>query len=329
MRNYIFCTFCTIAMLLLHSKSLAQDYGGDIIELDEKNYIPTSQKYQYMFIQFYSSECDVCRRLNPEYSEVVRTVRTFSDQIAIAKMNADTNPDVAKRFEVYGYPTFIFVENKDFAHYFGGQSAREMADWIKKKISPIVKKIFEESDLEAVRKEYEVAVLYGGEIENRLYNNFLDIASDSLEDCTMIFLATANKELLQKYNLTKDGEVAIFHVYTKDPILLRGDFDPTELYGFVGSNQFPDVMPFSPKVAERIFGKMLTTMFLLRGRTSDGYAAQQVLIDAKDDLKSELKLSIADITETIGLRLMEFLGVKIGDLPAVYLSAVTHDVTYA
>ena len=94
-------------------------------------------------------------------------------------------------------------------------------------------------------------------------------------------------------------------------------YDPTTLYNFVSDNQYPIVKPFSPKIAELVFGRMNTSIFLFTGKRKQYEAAQKEFISAKDSIQDSISLVLVDITESLGQRVFEFLKVSFKELPAV------------
>ena len=57
-------------------------------------------------IDFYADWCPPCRALGPI---IDRLAEEFSGRIKFIKINSDEEPELAKRFQVTGLPTLVFV----------------------------------------------------------------------------------------------------------------------------------------------------------------------------------------------------------------------------
>lgn len=59
-------------------------------------------------VDFWAPWCGPCRMVAPILDELAKE---YGEQIVIAKVNTDENPQWASRFGVQGIPTMLFVKN--------------------------------------------------------------------------------------------------------------------------------------------------------------------------------------------------------------------------
>ncbi|MFN1835454.1 thioredoxin [Balneola sp. MJW-20] len=59
-----------------------------------------------VLIDFYTDWCQPCKMMNPILKEVKSSM---GDRINVVKINAETNPDAAIRYQVRGVPTLVLI----------------------------------------------------------------------------------------------------------------------------------------------------------------------------------------------------------------------------
>ena len=60
---------------------------------------------QNVLVMFYTADCGHCKVMEPEY-EAVAEILTKADEVALARVDTESNPDIADRFEIDGHPIF-------------------------------------------------------------------------------------------------------------------------------------------------------------------------------------------------------------------------------
>lgn len=81
--------------------------------------IATSDKP--VVVDFWAEWCGPCKLLAPILDEVAGE---NADKIAVAKVNVDENPDLARQFDIMSIPTLIVFKDGQPAHRFQGASGK-------------------------------------------------------------------------------------------------------------------------------------------------------------------------------------------------------------
>ena len=68
-----------------------------------------------LLIDFYASWCGPCKMVSP----IIEEIADERDDVAVAKVNVDEDPELAGLFEVYSIPTLVVLKN-------GNESARSI-----------------------------------------------------------------------------------------------------------------------------------------------------------------------------------------------------------
>ena len=79
-------------------------------------------------VDFWAEWCGPCKMIAPSLEEISNEM----DNIQIAKVNIDENPDIAAQFGIRSIPTLmIFKDGKHADTMVGAQSKSKLLDWIK------------------------------------------------------------------------------------------------------------------------------------------------------------------------------------------------------
>ncbi|MCP3053884.1 thioredoxin [Aurantimonas marianensis] len=79
-------------------------------------------------VDFWAEWCGPCKMIAPSLEEISNEM----DNVRIAKVNIDENPDIAAQFGVRSIPTLMLFKNGEPASVqVGAQSKSKLVDWIK------------------------------------------------------------------------------------------------------------------------------------------------------------------------------------------------------
>ena len=80
-----------------------------IVKLNNQNFeAEVAKSNKIVLVDFWASWCVPCKQTEPIINSLAEE---FKDKIKVAKVNVDTDADIANRFAVRGVPTFLLFKN--------------------------------------------------------------------------------------------------------------------------------------------------------------------------------------------------------------------------
>jgi protein disulfide-isomerase A6 len=86
-------------------------------------------------VEFFAPWCGHCKNLAPVYEELAQAFEFASDKVQIAKVDADAEKELGKRFGVQGFPTLKWFDGKSDSpvDYSGGRDLDSLTSFIAEK----------------------------------------------------------------------------------------------------------------------------------------------------------------------------------------------------
>ncbi|KAL5329017.1 hypothetical protein ACEPPN_002526 [Leptodophora sp. 'Broadleaf-Isolate-01'] len=93
-------------------------------------------------VEFFAPWCGHCKSLAPVYEQLAQDFSSSKDKISIAKVDADAEKSLGKRFGIQGFPTIKYFNGKDETpeDYNGGRDLESLTEFINKKTGAKAKK---------------------------------------------------------------------------------------------------------------------------------------------------------------------------------------------
>jgi len=86
-----------------------------------------------VLIMFYAPWCGHCKRMKPDYAAAAKQLTEDQIPHVLATVDATLEPDLAKKFDVQGYPTLkLFRKGEMMEDYNGGRKKDDIINYIKK-----------------------------------------------------------------------------------------------------------------------------------------------------------------------------------------------------
>ena len=86
-----------------------------------------------VFVDFWAPWCGPCRSVAPE---IERLGQLAAGQAVIAKVDTESLPTVASRFQIQSIPTFVvFRDGQEVARTSGAMPASRLLEWLKRSVS--------------------------------------------------------------------------------------------------------------------------------------------------------------------------------------------------
>ena len=97
-------------------------------------------------VEFFAPWCGHCKNLAPVYEELAQALAFAEDKVSIAKVDADAEKELGKRFGVRGYPTLKWFDGKsdEPEDYSGGRDLESLKKFVEEKIGVKAKEKVEE-----------------------------------------------------------------------------------------------------------------------------------------------------------------------------------------
>lgn len=94
------------------------------------------------FVEFFAPWCGHCKNLAPVWEELAQNLESQKDKIQIAKVDADSERALGKRFGVQGFPTLKYFDgkSKDPEDYKSGRDLDSLTAFIAEKTGVKAKK---------------------------------------------------------------------------------------------------------------------------------------------------------------------------------------------
>jgi len=90
---------------------------------------------QLVLVEFYAPWCGHCKTLEPQYSKAAKELK--QDGIALAKVDATKEAELAKEYFVQGFPTLLLFRNGvKVEDYDGGRTSGEIIEYMRKQADP-------------------------------------------------------------------------------------------------------------------------------------------------------------------------------------------------
>lgn len=86
-------------------------------------------------VEFFAPWCGHCKKLAPVYEELATNFEFAKDKVSIAKVDADSEKDLGRRFGVQGFPTLKWFDGKSDTptDYQGGRDLESLSGFISEK----------------------------------------------------------------------------------------------------------------------------------------------------------------------------------------------------
>ncbi|CAO1621899.1 unnamed protein product [Parajaminaea phylloscopi] len=124
----------TLATLLVVAGSAL---GAAVLDLtDSAAFDSVIGKGRPALVEFYAPWCGHCQQLEPVYEQLAEAYSHAADSVIVAKVNADSNKELGKRFGITGFPTLKWFSPRSATEpedYIGDRNLESLAEYVQMK----------------------------------------------------------------------------------------------------------------------------------------------------------------------------------------------------
>ena len=306
---------CFIAILAVSFAQIEEEDG--VLILTSSNFDQAVNENEYVLVEFYAPWCGHCKKLTPEYAGAAQVLKAQGSETKLAKVDVTAQSELGSKYQIKGFPTLKFFIKGEPIDYEGGRTKDEIVNWLHKKTLPAIFPTLDLESFDRLINDNDVVVVFWATADHASWNIFEKVSKSF--DSDVKFTHTTVGDIKEKHGVTSDDVITIFKKFDERVVEYKGDISTEGINNFIREHQFPTIMGFDQRVAQKIFSDSQPALFLLVEGNEQGQRASDALKAVAQKLKGKLYISISNIDEGLGGRLAEFVGVSREQLPAIRL----------
>ena len=108
---------------------------SEVIDLIPSNFDKFALGGKPALVEFFAPWCGHCKNLAPVYEKLAQDFSFAKDKLTIAKVDADAEKSLGKRFGIQGFPTIKYFDGKSETpeDYNGGRDIESLTEFLTKK----------------------------------------------------------------------------------------------------------------------------------------------------------------------------------------------------
>lgn len=188
-----------------------------VLTLTTKEFDNHLKENKQSLVEFYAPWCGHCKKLAPEFEKAAVELK---GKVALGKVDATEEKDLASRYNVKGFPTLVWFEDGKEAEYDGGRTSDTIIEWVKSMTGAAVTEVSQALEPNGERPN---VVLYA----DSLLPGFEAAAKTNRRKASWYFIKSSGAS---KVVLSHKGE---------DPLELAGGSDTAAIQNFLNDNALP------------------------------------------------------------------------------------------
>lgn len=199
-----------------------------VVDLSESGFHDFINEQEVSLVEFFAPWCGHCKKLAPEYEKAARRLAAHDPPVPLAVVDATKATEIAKEFDVTGYPTlFLFRKGKKF-EYNGGRDERGITEYMMNQVGlPSKEHASARNIREGMDPMRPSLVGFFKNAEDPVYQTYIEAGHDMRDDWKMFH--TFSPSAASSFGAVI-GTVALIH-----PENVRSKFEPP-MYAFSTGN---------------------------------------------------------------------------------------------
>ncbi|CAM0948368.1 unnamed protein product [Alopecurus aequalis] len=244
---------------------------------------------RHVLVEFYAPWCGHCQALAPHYAAAASQLVQQGLDVALAKVDATEDAELAEQYGVQGFPTLIFFIDGVHKEYPGERTKDAIVAWITKKLGPGVENLTTVDQAEKVVTGDDTAVLAFLHSLSGAHSDELAAAS-RLED-TINFYQTTSPDVAKLFHIDPEAKrpsVVLLKKEEEKLTVYDGEYRASAIAEFVSANKLPLITTLTQENAPAIFDSQIKKQILLFAVASEAPKFLPIFKEAAKPYKGKL-----------------------------------------
>ncbi|KAL6629357.1 hypothetical protein ACP70R_029122 [Stipagrostis hirtigluma subsp. patula] len=260
-----------------------------VVVLAASNFSAFLAARRHVMVEFYAPWCGHCQALAPDYAAAAAALAAAGQDVALAKVDATEEADLAQKYDVQGFPTILFFIDGVHKDYTGARTKDAIVAWIDKKLGPSVQNVTTVDDAERILTGDDKAVLAFLDSLSGAHTDELAAAS-RLED-GVSFYQTSSPDVAKLFHIDPAAKRPSLLLLKKEEEKLTfydGEFKASAVADFVSANKLPLVTILTQETAPSIFDNPIKKQILLFAVANESSKFLPIFKEAAKSFKGKL-----------------------------------------
>ncbi|KAL5998376.1 Protein disulfide isomerase-like [Asimina triloba] len=258
----------------------------DVVVLGKGNFSVFVGQNPFVMVEFYAPWCGHCQNLAPEYAAAATELK---GEVALAKVDATEESELAEEFQVQGLPTLIFLSDGARKLFRGHRNKDGIVAWIRKQTVNGAYNVTSTDDAEKILKDENRVVL--GFFDSLVGRDSQELAAASKLDDDVNFYQTDNPDVAQLFHIDPKAKRPVLVLLKRDDekqSFFEGRLTKSAIHDFVIANKLPLVTPFTHENAPLISDHPIRKQVLLFATANDSNEVLPIFQEAAKPFKGKV-----------------------------------------
>ncbi|KAF7033133.1 hypothetical protein CFC21_044258 [Triticum aestivum] len=282
-----------------------------VLLLTAANFTAVLAARRHVMVEFYAPWCGHCRALAPHYAAAATHLAEQGVDVALAKVDATEDHDLAQAHDVQGYPTLLFFIDGVPRDYSGERTKDAIVAWIGKKLGPAVRNLTAVDEAEKIVTGDDVAVL--AFLDHLLGAHSDELAAASRLEDTVSFYQTTSPDVAKLFHVDPEAQrpsVVLLKKEEEKLTVFDGEFRASAIAEFVSANKIPLITTLTQETAPAIFDNPIKKQILLFAVAKESSKFLPIIKETAKSFKGKLLFVFVERdNEEVGEPVANYFGI--------------------